>query len=79
MSGRYTPEDAQDLDLHVVRHYCMAMSFRSLADLKAYGRDRQLGVMSSSRTPAEERLDAALWQRAQLGCCIAWSMKPETL
>jgi hypothetical protein len=35
MSGRYTLEDAQDLDLHVVRDYCMAMSFRSLGDLKA--------------------------------------------
>ena len=42
MSGRYTPEDAQDLDLHVVRDYCMAMSFRSLADLKALqGVERQ--------------------------------------
>ncbi|MDQ3285884.1 MAG: glycosyltransferase [Actinomycetota bacterium] len=35
MSGRYTLEDAQDLDLHVVRDYCMALSFRSLGDLKA--------------------------------------------
>jgi hypothetical protein len=35
MSGRYTLEDAQDLDLHVVRDYCMAMSFRSLGDLEA--------------------------------------------
>jgi Glycosyl transferase family 2 len=35
MSGRYTPEDAQDLNLDVVRDYCMAMSFRSLGDLKA--------------------------------------------
>jgi hypothetical protein len=35
MRGRYTPEDAQDLDLHVVRDYCMAMSFRSLGDLEA--------------------------------------------
>jgi hypothetical protein len=35
MSGRYTPEDAQDLDLQVIRDYCMAMSFRSLGDLKA--------------------------------------------
>ena len=35
MSGRYTPEDAQNLDLNVVRDYCMAMSFRSLGDLKA--------------------------------------------
>jgi hypothetical protein len=35
MGGRYTLEDAQDLDLQVVRDYCMAMSFRSLGDLKA--------------------------------------------
>ena len=35
MSGRYTLEDAQDLNLHVVRDYCMAMSFRSLGDLEA--------------------------------------------
>jgi hypothetical protein len=35
MGGQYTLEDAQDLDLHVVRDYCMAMSFRSLGDLKA--------------------------------------------
>jgi glycosyltransferase involved in cell wall biosynthesis len=34
MGGRYTLEDARDLDLHVVRDYCMAMSFRSLGDLK---------------------------------------------
>jgi hypothetical protein len=38
MSSRYTLEDAQDLDLHVVRDYCMAMSFRSLGDLKALQR-----------------------------------------
>jgi Sec-independent protein translocase protein TatA len=42
MSGRYSPEDAQDLDLHVVRDYCMALSFRSLGDLKALqGVERQ--------------------------------------
>jgi len=42
MSGRYTLEDAQDLDLHVVRDYCMAMSFRSLGDLEALqGVERQ--------------------------------------
>ena len=33
MSGRYTLEDARDLDLGVVSDYCMAMSFRSLGDL----------------------------------------------
>jgi hypothetical protein len=33
MCGRYTPEDARDLDLEVVSDYCMAMSFRSLDDL----------------------------------------------
>jgi hypothetical protein len=33
MSGRYTSEDARDLDLDVVSDYCMAMSFRSLGDL----------------------------------------------
>ena len=36
MGGRYTLEDdAQDLNLDVVRDYCMAMSFRSLGDLNA--------------------------------------------
>ena len=33
MSGRYTLEDARDLDLDVVSDYCMALSFRSLGDL----------------------------------------------
>lgn len=31
--GKYTLDDARDLDLEVVRDYCMAMSFRSLGDL----------------------------------------------
>ena len=35
MCGRYTAADASDLDLDVVRDYCMAMSFRSLGDLAA--------------------------------------------
>jgi Sec-independent protein translocase protein TatA len=35
MGGQYTLEDAQDLDLQVVRDYCMALSFRSLGDLEA--------------------------------------------
>ena len=33
MGGRYTPEDARDLDLDLVSDFCMAMSFRSLGDL----------------------------------------------
>ena len=33
MSGRYTLDDARDLDLDAVSDYCMAMSFRSLGDL----------------------------------------------
>ena len=33
MCGRYTLEDARDLDLGIVRDYCMAMSFRALGDL----------------------------------------------
>ena len=33
MGGRYTLEDARDLDLDRVSDYCMAMSFRSLGDL----------------------------------------------
>ena len=33
MCGRYTLEDARDLDLGVVSDYCMAMSFRALGDL----------------------------------------------
>ena len=32
--GRYTLEDARDLDLSIVRDYCMAMAFRSLSDLE---------------------------------------------
>lgn len=32
MSGKYTLADADDLDLNVVRDYCMAMSFRSLVE-----------------------------------------------
>lgn len=35
MAGRYTSEDARDLDLDIVSDYCMAMSFRSLGDLVA--------------------------------------------
>ena len=42
MSNRYTLADARDLDLDVVRDYCMAMSFRSLGDL-----DQADGRMSS--------------------------------
>jgi protocatechuate 3,4-dioxygenase beta subunit len=38
MSGRYTPDDARDLDLDVVSDYCMAMSFRSLDDLALFRR-----------------------------------------
>jgi glycosyltransferase involved in cell wall biosynthesis len=34
MAGRYGPEGAEGLDLDVVRDYCLAMSFRSLEDLK---------------------------------------------
>ena len=37
MSRRYTSEDAQNLDLDVIADYCMAMSFRSLDDLKRAG------------------------------------------
>jgi hypothetical protein len=33
MSGRYTRVDAQDLDLSIVRDYCMSLSFGSLEDL----------------------------------------------
>jgi hypothetical protein len=33
MGGRYTLEDARDLDLDRVSDYCRAMSFRSLGDL----------------------------------------------
>ena len=32
MAGKYTLADAHDLDLSVVRDYCMAMSFRSLGE-----------------------------------------------
>jgi len=37
MSRRYTEEDAQNLDLSIVRDYCMEMAFRSLEDLKQLG------------------------------------------
>ena len=33
MTGRYTRDDAQDLDLDVIRDYCMALSFASAAEL----------------------------------------------
>ena len=39
-AGRYTQADARDLDLDVVRDYCMAMSFRSLRDLESVGTER---------------------------------------
>jgi hypothetical protein len=32
MAGKYTEADALDLDLNIVRDYCMAMSFRSLGE-----------------------------------------------
>jgi hypothetical protein len=35
MSRRYTPEDAQNLDLEVIADYAMEMSFRSLVDVAA--------------------------------------------
>jgi hypothetical protein len=57
MSGRYTLEDAQDLDLNVVRDYCMAMSFRSLGDLKALegfkDKPRREGVEHAQHQPEE--------------------------
>lgn len=34
MAGKYTHEDTQELDLNIVRDYCMAMSFASLKDLE---------------------------------------------
>ena len=62
MSGRYTLEDAQDLDLDVVRDYCMAMSFRSLGDLKALegveDKPRREGVEHAQHQP-EERAPVA--------------------
>ena len=39
-AGRYTHAEARDLDLDVVRDYCMAMSFRSLRDLERVGIER---------------------------------------
>lgn len=33
MAGGYTPEDAQNLNMRIVRDYCMAHSFASLAEL----------------------------------------------
>jgi hypothetical protein len=35
MSRRYTRQDSQDLDMSIIRDYCMALSFRSLDDLAA--------------------------------------------
>jgi len=62
MSGRYTLEDAQDLNLDVVRDYCMAMSFRSLGDLKALegveDKPRREGVEHAQHQP-EERAPVA--------------------
>jgi hypothetical protein len=34
MDGGYNREDAQDLDMNVIRNYCLALSFQSLDDLE---------------------------------------------
>jgi hypothetical protein len=46
MSGGYTLEDFQDLDLGVVRDYCMAMSFRSLGDLESFQGVEDFGALA---------------------------------
>ena len=33
MDGGYTSEDAQDLDMTIIRDYCLALSFQSLEEL----------------------------------------------
>ena len=43
MSGRYTSADTLGLDLDVIRDYCLAMSFRSLDDLRAPAREPTVG------------------------------------
>jgi hypothetical protein len=37
MGGDYTQDDAQNLDMSVIRDYCMALSFQSLSDLATIG------------------------------------------
>ena len=66
MSGRYTPEDAQDLNLHVVRDYCMAMSFRSLGDLKALQ-----GVEDKPRRDVVEHAQHQPEERATVAASVA--------
>jgi hypothetical protein len=66
MSGRYTPEDAQDLDLQVVRDYCMAMSFRSLGDLEALQR-----VEDKPRRDVVEQAQHQPEERAPLAASVA--------
>jgi hypothetical protein len=66
MSGRYTPEDAQDLDIHVVRDYCMALSFRSLGDLKALQ-----GVEDKPRRDVVEHAQHQPEERAPVAASVA--------
>jgi hypothetical protein len=51
MAGRYGPEDADGLDIDVVRDYCMEMSFRSLQDMS----DLQPGSIGDHPDAAEVR------------------------
>ena len=60
VAGRYTLADARDLDLEVVRDYCMAMSFRSLCDLAPpvaplvrSAMERSRGSPDGAATPAD--------------------------
>jgi hypothetical protein len=49
MCGRYTLEDARDLDLDIVNDYCLAMSFRALGDLVPSAAPLIRTVMDRSR------------------------------
>jgi hypothetical protein len=63
MSRRYTPADADDLSLDVVRDYCLAMSFRSLADLQAAAAPlvpSDVGPAPNGSTQAATTMDGAL-------------------
>jgi hypothetical protein len=57
MCGRYTLEDVHDLDLDIVRDYCLAMSFRSLGDLVPSAAPLIRAAMERSRTAGGEEID----------------------
>jgi hypothetical protein len=58
-AGEYTLADAHDLDLNVVRDFCMAMSFRSLGDLYPSLAPLVRAALESSEARADAATPAA--------------------